>query len=63
MPPVDDPANAVPDIYRDRFEHCFRDHYAQMLQGIPVPPGFDTSALQSETALAGAAPASVLGCL
>jgi hypothetical protein len=31
MLPVDDPPNAVPDIYRDRFERCFRDHYAQML--------------------------------
>jgi RNA polymerase sigma factor (sigma-70 family) len=31
MPPVDDPPNAVPDIYRQRFERCFRDHYAQML--------------------------------
>jgi RNA polymerase sigma-70 factor (ECF subfamily) len=31
MLPVDDPPNAVPDIYRDRFEHCFRDHYAQVL--------------------------------
>jgi RNA polymerase sigma-70 factor (ECF subfamily) len=31
MLPVDDPPNAVPDIYRDRFERCFRDHYAQVL--------------------------------
>ncbi len=31
MPPVDDPPNAGPDIYRDRFERCFRDHYAQLL--------------------------------
>jgi RNA polymerase sigma-70 factor (ECF subfamily) len=31
MLPVDDPPNAVPDIYRDRFERCFRDHYARML--------------------------------
>ncbi len=31
MLPVDDPPNAVPDIYRDRFERCFRDHYAQLL--------------------------------
>jgi RNA polymerase sigma-70 factor (ECF subfamily) len=31
MPPVDDPPSAVPDIYRDRFERCFRDHYAQVL--------------------------------
>jgi RNA polymerase sigma-70 factor, ECF subfamily len=31
MLPVDDPPSAVPDIYRDRFEHCFREHYAQVL--------------------------------
>jgi len=31
MVPVDDPPSAVPDIYRDRFERCFRDHYAQLL--------------------------------
>ncbi len=31
MLPVDDPPNAVSDIYRHRFERCFRDHYAQML--------------------------------
>jgi RNA polymerase sigma-70 factor (ECF subfamily) len=31
MLPVDDPPNAAPDIYRDRFERCFRDHYAQLL--------------------------------
>jgi RNA polymerase sigma factor (sigma-70 family) len=31
MLPVDDPPSAVPDIYRDRFERCFRDHYAQVL--------------------------------
>jgi RNA polymerase sigma-70 factor (ECF subfamily) len=31
MRPVDDPPNAVPDIYRDRFERCFREHYAQLL--------------------------------
>jgi RNA polymerase sigma-70 factor (ECF subfamily) len=31
MLPVDDPPNAVPGIYRDRFECCFRDHYAQLL--------------------------------
>lgn len=31
MLPVDDPPNAAADIYRDRFEHCFRDHYAQVL--------------------------------
>src|SRR6476469_3334058 len=31
MLPVDDLPNAVPDIYRDRFERCFRDHYAQVL--------------------------------
>ncbi|HEY0390848.1 MAG TPA: RNA polymerase sigma factor [Solirubrobacterales bacterium] len=31
MLPVDDPAEAVPDIYRRRFERCFRDHYAQLL--------------------------------
>ncbi len=31
MLPVDDPPSAVPDIYRDRFECCFRDHYAQLL--------------------------------
>jgi RNA polymerase sigma-70 factor (ECF subfamily) len=29
--PVDDPPNAIPDIYRHRFECCFRDHYAQLL--------------------------------
>jgi RNA polymerase sigma factor (sigma-70 family) len=32
MPPVDDPAaDSTRDIYRDRFERCFRDHYAQLL--------------------------------
>jgi RNA polymerase sigma-70 factor (ECF subfamily) len=31
MLPVDDPPDAVLDIYRDRFERCFRDHYAQVL--------------------------------
>ena len=31
MLPVEDPPNAVPDIHRDRFERCFRDHYAQLL--------------------------------
>lgn len=31
MLPVDDPPDAVPDIYRDRFERCFRDHYSQVL--------------------------------
>jgi RNA polymerase sigma-70 factor (ECF subfamily) len=31
MLPVDDPPSAVPDIYRDRFERCFRDHYARVL--------------------------------
>lgn len=31
MPPVDDPPTAVPDVHRDRFERCFRDHYAQVL--------------------------------
>lgn len=31
MPPVDSPSNAGPDVYRDRFERCFRDHYAQVL--------------------------------
>jgi RNA polymerase sigma-70 factor (ECF subfamily) len=31
MLPVDDPPNAIPDIYRRRFERCFRDHYAQIL--------------------------------
>ena len=31
MLPVDDPPNALPDISRDRFERCFRDHYAQLL--------------------------------
>lgn len=29
--PVDDPPSAVPDICRDRFERCFRDHYARVL--------------------------------
>jgi RNA polymerase sigma factor (sigma-70 family) len=28
---VDDPQNAAQDVYRDRFERCFRDHYAQVL--------------------------------
>jgi RNA polymerase sigma-70 factor, ECF subfamily len=28
---VGDPLNTVPDIYRDRFERCFRDHHAQIL--------------------------------
>lgn len=32
MLPVDDPPSATSeDIYRHRFERCFRDHYAQML--------------------------------
>lgn len=31
MRPVDDPPQAAPDIYRDRFERCFRDHHAQVL--------------------------------
>jgi RNA polymerase sigma-70 factor (ECF subfamily) len=31
MLPVDDPPSAVPDIHRDCFERCFRDHYAQVL--------------------------------
>ena len=31
MLPVDDPPSAALDIYRDRFERCFRDHYAQVL--------------------------------
>jgi RNA polymerase sigma-70 factor (ECF subfamily) len=31
MLPVGDPPDAIPDIYRDRFERCFRDHYAQLL--------------------------------
>lgn len=31
MLPVDDPPNAVLDIYRARFERCFRDHYPQVL--------------------------------
>lgn len=31
MLPVDDPPNAAPDIYRDRFERCFRDHHARIL--------------------------------
>ncbi len=31
MLPVEDPPNVGPDIYRDRFERCFRDHYAQLL--------------------------------
>jgi len=30
MLPVDDPPSAVPDIYRGRFERCFRDNYAQL---------------------------------
>jgi RNA polymerase sigma-70 factor (ECF subfamily) len=31
MLPVDDPPSAAPDLHRDRFEGCFRDHYAQVL--------------------------------
>ncbi len=31
MLPLDDQPIAAPDIYRDRFERCFRDHYAQVL--------------------------------
>jgi RNA polymerase sigma-70 factor (ECF subfamily) len=31
MLPADDSPSAVPDIHRDRFERCFRDHYAQLL--------------------------------
>ncbi len=31
MLPVEDPADAAPDSYRDRFECCFRDHYARLL--------------------------------
>jgi RNA polymerase sigma-70 factor (ECF subfamily) len=31
MLPVDDTPEAARDIYRDRFEGCFRDHHAQLL--------------------------------
>ena len=31
MAPLDDPSSAAADIYRDRFESCFRDHYAKLL--------------------------------
>jgi RNA polymerase sigma factor (sigma-70 family) len=31
MSPVDDRPSAVPDPERDRFERCFRDHYADVL--------------------------------
>jgi RNA polymerase sigma-70 factor (ECF subfamily) len=31
MLPVEDPPNAPPDIFRERFESCFRDHYARLL--------------------------------
>jgi RNA polymerase sigma-70 factor (ECF subfamily) len=31
MLPVDDTPETARDIYRDRFEGCFRDHYAQLL--------------------------------
>lgn len=31
MHPVDDAPQAARDIYRGRFERCFRDHYAQIL--------------------------------
>jgi RNA polymerase sigma-70 factor, ECF subfamily len=31
MRPVEDPLNAAPDVYRHRFERCFRDHHAQVL--------------------------------
>jgi RNA polymerase sigma factor (sigma-70 family) len=31
MPPVDDFAQREPDIYRGRFESCFRAHYARLL--------------------------------
>jgi len=28
---LNDPPDAAPDIYRARFERCFRDHYAELL--------------------------------
>jgi RNA polymerase sigma-70 factor (ECF subfamily) len=31
MPSVDDSPEPVPDIYRGRFESCFREHYARLL--------------------------------
>lgn len=31
MPPVEDPPPAANDIYRERFESCFRNHHAQIL--------------------------------
>jgi RNA polymerase sigma factor (sigma-70 family) len=31
MLPVDDPPEQGPDIYRGRFERCFREHYARLL--------------------------------
>ncbi|HEY2053357.1 MAG TPA: sigma-70 family RNA polymerase sigma factor [Solirubrobacterales bacterium] len=31
MPPVDDSSEQARDIYRDRFESCFREHHARLL--------------------------------
>jgi RNA polymerase sigma factor (sigma-70 family) len=31
MPPVDERPGAVPDLERDRFERCFREHYPSVL--------------------------------
>lgn len=31
MPPVDDSPERAPDIYRGRFESCFREHHARLL--------------------------------
>lgn len=31
MPSIDDAPESVPDIYRGRFESCFREHHARLL--------------------------------
>jgi RNA polymerase sigma factor (sigma-70 family) len=31
MPSIDDAPGQAPDIYRDRFENCFREHHARLL--------------------------------
>jgi RNA polymerase sigma-70 factor (ECF subfamily) len=31
MLPIDHPPEAMPDIYRSRFESCFREHYVRLL--------------------------------
>src|SRR3954467_15147212 len=31
MPSIDDAPGQAPDIYRGRFENCFREHHARLL--------------------------------